>query len=103
MKPTYWIPNNVRRIVSIKSEGKCFHCKKKASSASQDRWGILRFKDEQGIAFELDHLIPRRDGGSCDEHNLVLSCRQCNRTKKRVMLDYEEQTKKVLDSFIKQQ
>lgn len=99
MKHTYWIPNMVRRLVNIKSDGKCSHCGREANSVKQDRWGILHFKDENGIPFELDHLIPRRSGGSSDTANLVLSCRKCNRTKKRIMLDHEEDTKKILNRF----
>lgn len=29
----------------------------------------------------LDHLLPRRRGGTDDRSNLRLACRQCNRTK----------------------
>ena len=99
MSKPYWIPNPVRREVSIKSDGYCFHCKKRATSVFIDRWGIPRFKDENDNAFELDHIKPLWNGGKTNIKNLVLSCRDCNRKKKRINQKNEKDIKKIIQSF----
>lgn len=33
------------------------------------------------IAFEVEHISPKRDGGTNDPANLALSCRSCNQYK----------------------
>ena len=33
------------------------------------------------IAFEVEHITPKRDGGTNDDANLALSCRSCNQYK----------------------
>jgi len=38
------------------------------------------------VVLEVDHIIPRADGGSDDEMNLLTSCWQCNRGKSDVPL-----------------
>ena len=42
---------------------KCAYCKKHATS------------------FEIDHIVPHANGGSCELENLCLACQQCNGTK----------------------
>lgn len=49
-----------------------------------DQWGIPRFFDEKEIVFEYDHLKAQMNGGKTTLNNIVLSCRSCNRTKKRI-------------------
>lgn len=38
------------------------------------------------VVLEADHIVPRSDGGSDDEMNLVTSCWECNRGKSAVPL-----------------
>jgi hypothetical protein len=37
--------------------------------------------EDQATTFEIDHIVPHADGGSCDLENLCLSCKSCNRRK----------------------
>lgn len=91
-----WIPNPVRREVSISAAGTCHHCGLTASTVKVDRWSIPRFYDSDGIPYELDHLIPRSEGGATTVENVVLSCRTCNRSRKRVTRVHQE----ALDSLV---
>ncbi len=76
-----WIPNPVRREVSVRDKGVCQHCNKRATSIRLDRFKIPKFLDENGKPYELDHIIPERSGGLHTPNNLVLSCQNCNRSK----------------------
>lgn len=40
------------------------------------------------VELEVDHVIPRADGGTDDLANLVTACRECNRGKGCRSLDY---------------
>jgi hypothetical protein len=39
------------------------------------------------VVLELDHVVPRAEGGSDDDHNLVTACWDCNRGKRDTLLD----------------
>ena len=39
------------------------------------------------LVLEVDHVVPRSEGGTDDESNLVTTCRDCNRGKGRNPLD----------------
>lgn len=103
MKTTTWIPNPIRRDLSIRSKGLCEMCKEKAKSFKQDRWGILRFYDQDAKSFEVDHILPIYKGGKTDMGNLRLVCRKCNRSRKRKTEEYEQVTNEIIKSFTKQQ
>ena len=42
--------------------------------------------EDQTTTFEIDHIVPHADGGSCDLENLCLSCKSCNRRKRSMRL-----------------
>ena len=58
--------NKLRSFIFNRSNGKCVYCGAKAT--------------------EIDHVIPRNNGGSNSIHNLVASCRGCNEKKSNLTL-----------------
>lgn len=99
MKKNTWIPNQIRRDVAIRDRGVCHWCEKKALTVKLDQWGIPRFYDENKIAYEHDHLIPEEKGGKTKLKNVVLSCRKCNRTRKRLPDDKTNEIKELIDEW----
>lgn len=83
------IPQEARRAVAEKygcapgkqREAACFYC----GQAGQVYWFKLRDgRPSAWVVFpglELDHLEAEAEGGQGEAHNLVLSCRRCNRGK----------------------
>lgn len=57
---------NVRAEVWAKTDGHCWHCKKRLNPFSD---------------FHVDHVMPRSMGGSDLIENLVPSCAACNLSK----------------------
>ena len=58
--------NKLRSFIFSRSGGKCVYCGAKAT--------------------EIDHIIPRAKGGTNSTHNLVASCRSCNKKKSNLSL-----------------
>jgi hypothetical protein len=58
------IPATIRRLVRQRARLRCEYCH------ADERW--------QFVLFTIDHLVPRSAGGSDDEENLALACRNCN-------------------------
>ena len=58
--------NKLRSFIFNRSNGKCVYCGAKAT--------------------EIDHVIPRSNGGTNSVHNLVASCRVCNKKKSNLSL-----------------
>lgn len=56
----------LRSFIFSRSNGKCVYCGAKAE--------------------EIDHVIPRANGGTNSAHNLVASCRNCNQMKSNLSL-----------------
>ena len=54
-----------------KTGGLCFYCDEKLNP----------FDRKHPSGFQIDHVIPRNQGGSDDISNLVPSCRRCNNSK----------------------
>ena len=71
--------NKLRNFIFSRSGGKCVYCGAKAT--------------------EIDHVIPRSNGGTDSTYNLVASCRSCN--KKKSNLSLKEFGKKVGKDFSK--
>ena len=94
-KNKHSIRNELRQMVILRDEATCQKCGKEADVISNDRsycyeknknyvdWG--RHWELRGswkfIAFEIDHIIPRDQGGPNIFKNLQLLCRSCNRKK----------------------
>ena len=67
-RKTEWSPSRLRKYPSRKmseivkkTNGQCFYC--------------------GGVADSVEHIVPKRYGGTDDLGNLVLSCRSCNSRK----------------------
>lgn len=58
--------NELRSFIFNRSNGKCVYCGAKAT--------------------EIDHVIPRANGGTNSTYNLVASCRVCNQMKSNLSL-----------------
>ena len=58
--------NKLRNFIFSRSDGKCIYCGAKAE--------------------EIDHVIPRANGGTNSTYNLVASCRACNQMKSNLTL-----------------
>ena len=56
----------LRDFIFSRSKGKCFYCDEKAE--------------------EIDHIIPKSNGGTNSIYNLVASCRSCNERKSNLTL-----------------
>ena len=57
---------NLREFIFSKTNGKCVYCGAQAT--------------------EIDHVIPRSNGGTNSTYNLVASCRACNKKKSNLSL-----------------
>ena len=88
-----WIQHELKRKVILNSDGKCFHCGKKATLARKDARGLPALFDEKGRKFHIDHLKSKCIGGETTLENLVISCVDCNQKKQRQTLQYEEEVK----------
>jgi hypothetical protein len=63
------IPQAIRQAVMAAAQGRCAYC--------------LSPEQLIGVAFEVDHVIPRSAKGRTQLDNLCLSCPTCNRHKAR--------------------
>jgi hypothetical protein len=63
------IPRLLRQAVMAAAQGRCAYC--------------LSPEQMMGVAFEVDHVIPRSSEGRTQLDNLCLSCPTCNRHKAR--------------------
>ena len=63
----------VARQIKARDNGRCVYCGRTA--------------EESGTHLQLDHLLPRVDGGADVAENLVVACRDCNGTRKNMSLD----------------
>lgn len=61
-----WIAPKKRQAIYIRDDLRCIYCEQ----------GI-----EDGIQFNLDHLVPQELGGSNTASNLVTCCKSCNSSK----------------------
>lgn len=96
-----YISYEIKRRVILLSGGFCYHCKKKATTASIDKKKIPAIYDEKGRRFNIDHLIPLCIGGSNEEKNLVISCQDCNFKKARQTFNSEKETQTFVDNINK--
>jgi hypothetical protein len=61
------VSDETRRLVAERAEFLCEHC--------------LLQEDDGFFAFQVDHIISRKHGGSSDLSNLAFACPACNRHK----------------------
>lgn len=57
---------NLRKYIFSKTKGRCVYCGAKAT--------------------EVDHIVPRANGGTNSVYNLVASCKNCNKNKSNLSL-----------------
>ena len=73
-----------RRRALIKQNYRCYYCgfpiwdRDLPSFVTAYRVSIPEARLRQGTA---EHLVPRCQGGTDDEHNIVAACRFCNTTR----------------------
>jgi 5-methylcytosine-specific restriction endonuclease McrA len=83
------IPNNVRRAIAKKygcvpggsNKAECYYC---GSVGNITWWKNSKGDPGSWVSFsklELDHLHPESKGVETSQDNIVLSCRECNRSK----------------------
>lgn len=80
-----YISDEIRARVRDAFGDRCSYCR----SAQRYFLGIM----------EIDHIIPKADGGSDDELNLCLSCRLCNSYKGTQTSKIEPETRKMIALF----
>jgi hypothetical protein len=61
------VSEETRRLVAERADFLCEYC--------------LLHEDDGFFAFQLDHIISRKHGGSSDPANLAFACAACNRRK----------------------
>lgn len=72
-----------------KTEGRCYYCRKQLA---YDNYGVVGARG----AWELDHKIPRSQGGSDHANNLIAACVGCNRDKSDLTaISYRRMTKPI--------
>ena len=69
---------DVRKRVYEKTKGYCWYC---GVALIIDAKAGRRNHSINPKSFTVDHFIPKNNGGSDDEKNLVPSCSWCNRQK----------------------
>lgn len=62
-----YIPAMTREMVAHRAENRCEYC--------------LFPQEASFLAFEMEHIIAEKHGGSSDTDNLALACPYCNRNK----------------------
>ena len=60
-----WIRPAKRLAIYIRDEFRCLSCNRD-------------LRDAAPVEINLDHLIPRSEGGTNDASNLVTACKRCN-------------------------
>lgn len=63
----------VAKLIKARDGGRCVYC-----GATEET---------SGAHLQLDHLLPRVDGGPDVASNLVVACRPCNGTRRNLSLD----------------
>lgn len=74
------IPIHLRRAVLFRDKGICQYCGKNGKPGwyPDKVFEIIHGKE---VAFEIDHIVPEFLGGKTILDNLILACRECNRSK----------------------
>jgi hypothetical protein len=65
--PLGYIPSALRRLVVDRAEGRCEYC--------------LYPEHASLFAFQIEHIVSEKHGGTTEAENLALACPYCNRAK----------------------
>lgn len=76
----------LRELVRKRAANSCEYCQ-------------LRQSDQPAFALHIEHVIPRKHGGSDNEHNLALACRRCNFSKGPNLASVESETGDLIPLF----
>jgi hypothetical protein len=72
----HWIRDSKRRRIYERDGWKCWACGRPVAGGRK-----LRIEGGTELLATLDHVLPRKRGGTNHESNLVTSCEDCNRLK----------------------
>lgn len=75
-----WIPRKLRREVYDRAGGKCQHCLVDFETLASMHPAWRKYLPK-GAVFEIDHIVPRSQGGTDDIDNLQVLCATCHRAK----------------------
>lgn len=70
-----WITAEKRAAIYIRDGWRCVYCGKRPRR-SQWRW--VHTDDSIAPGLNVDHVVPRSEGGSNDASNLATACERCN-------------------------
>ena len=76
------LPREMKRLIIKRDECRCKICGKQGLLPSPEAFIVI--DPEDNTPFEIDHIIPRTQGGSDGADNLRLTCRKCNRARGNV-------------------
>lgn len=80
-----YLPLSVRREVIRRARRRCEYC--------------LLHADYTTFAHEIDHILPRKHGGSDSADNLAYACAQCNRYKGSDFAAIDPETGEIVSLF----
>jgi hypothetical protein len=80
--PVVFVGESITETTEIRRRGRYIPFQTKMRVVRRDNYTCQRCgKHLQDDEVEFDHIIPHAKGGSCEEHNIRLTCYDCNRNK----------------------
>jgi 5-methylcytosine-specific restriction endonuclease McrA len=80
--PVVFVGESITETTETRRRGRYISFKTKMRVVRRDNYTCQRCgKHLQDNEVEFDHIIPHAKGGSCEEHNIRLTCFDCNRNK----------------------
>lgn len=76
----------VANLVRDRAGGCCEYCR-------------LQQRDEQYLRFHVEHVVPRKHGGTDEIGNLALACHKCNRSKGTNIAGIDPQSGQIVPLF----
>ena len=80
-----WIPQPLRELVRQRASDRCEYCQTPTWLTGQPH--------------EIDHILPRSEGGPTTSENLCLACGTCNGNKRTNTIGADPQTKQTVALF----
>lgn len=75
-----WLPKKLRREIFERANGHCQYCNEDIDVLARMPASWRRYLPK-GAVWEIDHIVPRSQGGTDDPANLQLLCATCHRAK----------------------
>jgi 5-methylcytosine-specific restriction endonuclease McrA len=80
--PVVFVGESITETTETRRRGRYIPFQTKMRVVRRDNYTCQRCgKHLQDDEVEFDHIIPHAKGGSCEEHNMKLTCYECNRNK----------------------